>query len=90
MDRGAWWAIVHGVAELDMTERLTCSQFFIAEVGGGVADKAQECVQGLHPFNLASGDLWMSFCDSHGYQTDLSGMKTALPSISLSSTGWRL
>ena len=20
MDRGAWWAIVHGVAELDMTE----------------------------------------------------------------------
>ena len=21
MDRGAWWAIVHGVAELDMTEQ---------------------------------------------------------------------
>ena len=21
MDRGAWWAIVHGVTELDMTER---------------------------------------------------------------------
>ena len=23
MDRGAWWVIVHGAAELDMTEQLT-------------------------------------------------------------------
>ena len=26
MDREAWWVIVHGVAELDMTECLTCAQ----------------------------------------------------------------
>ena len=25
MDRGTWWAAVHGIAELAMTERLTLS-----------------------------------------------------------------
>ena len=28
MDRGAWWAIVHGMAELDMTEQLILSLHF--------------------------------------------------------------
>ena len=27
MDRGAWWATVHEVTELDTTEQLTLSQF---------------------------------------------------------------
>ena len=32
MDRGAWWAIIHGVAESDMTEQLTL-QWFKVELG---------------------------------------------------------
>ena len=28
MDRGAWWAIVHRMAELDMTEQLILSLHF--------------------------------------------------------------
>ena len=29
MDMGAWWATVSGVAELDMTERLTLYRFML-------------------------------------------------------------
>ena len=27
MDRGAWWAVTHGVAELNMTEQLKLTSF---------------------------------------------------------------
>ena len=31
MNRGAWWATVHGATELDMTEQLTLSNIFKEE-----------------------------------------------------------
>ena len=28
MNRGSWWAVVHRVAELDLTEATECKQFY--------------------------------------------------------------
>ena len=33
MNGGAWWITVHGVAESDMTERLTLSLFTFNQLG---------------------------------------------------------
>ena len=35
-DKGAWWAIVHGVAESDTTERLSLSLFFTFPSGSSI------------------------------------------------------
>ena len=33
MDRGAWWATVHGIAELDTTKRVTLALFTFSGSG---------------------------------------------------------
>ena len=35
MDRGAWWAVVHGVSEKDTTERLSTAHLKIGHVNAG-------------------------------------------------------
>ena len=45
MDRGAWWAIVHGVAELEATEQLILSQFLDAQVTSSLERKKEEKVK---------------------------------------------
>ena len=47
MNRGVWWVIVHGVAELDMTERLTLSSVQFSSV-------AQLCPALCDPVNRST------------------------------------
>ena len=44
MDRGAWWAIIHGASkELDTTYRLKTTAFFFAFVQGALERKFRFC-----------------------------------------------
>ena len=39
MNRGVWWAKVHGVTESDMTERLSTAQYVYKGFPGGASGK---------------------------------------------------
>ena len=53
MDGGAWWAVVHGIAELDMTERLHF-HFSLSCIGEGNCNPLQcSCLE-----NPSEGGAW--------------------------------
>ena len=64
MDRRAWWATVHGVAELDTTERLT-SPLSLTEYNWGDANVEGDLAKGGVTWRSDSG-LQVSEMSSRG------------------------
>ena len=59
MDRGAWWATVHGIAELDTSEWLTLSILFIDKRLQGALLKRQLYLKGfLSDFLFSERGEW--------------------------------
>ena len=68
MDRGAWWAAVHGVAKLDMTEQLQFP-FSLSCIGEGNGNPLQcSCLE-----NPRDGGAW--WATVHGVAQSRTRMK---------------